>query len=391
MKITAITTVSHNVGDDFVREGIVYLLKQIVPNVEIWQIHKHQPITARPAMEWLYLSGISTFLDRLPGSSKLNLLGLLDRSLPLNGRTDKILNCDLVVQCGAPVYWLHGDHSCAQSEWYEPLIRRRWTIVRNRVPFINLAGGSCQQYSSDGKEFADAIETLDFIREFYDSCMLTTLRDHLANEILRLAGRVAPVLPCPSIFARFNLGIPTDLPQYVALNFMPKGGHYRFGSADGKLSWEQTFVAFFKSLPSTEKYIFVCHDHAELTEAKRLFPEYPTFYSKNHGDYLRFYAKVKFGIFNRVHAAFALGSFGRPSFVIGNDSRARMSEMIGLRNAFVGDVTAQSMLTEFEQLGQTWRTYQPIMDAIQTDTKEQYRKLLEVRCGDKLGAADAKE
>ena len=44
-KTSIITTVDHNVGDDFVREGLLYLLSSagLVEDVEL--IHKHSPVT----------------------------------------------------------------------------------------------------------------------------------------------------------------------------------------------------------------------------------------------------------------------------------------------------------------------------------------------------------
>lgn len=376
MRITAITTVRHNVGDDFVRQGILHLLTQVVPGRQIVLVHKHLPITARPEWEWVYTSGVCRLLDRVPGISGLGVTRRFDARMPLNARTDRILNCDLLVQCGAPVYWLHGTNSCAQNEWYEPLIRRRWNLVRDHVPFLNLAGGSCQSYHSDGSEFETANETLAYVREFFDACRLTTLRDPLAAKILGMAGRSAPVLPCASIFARFGLGIEPQSPQYVALNYMPTGGHYVFGQQSEVNAWEKTFSSFVRQLPPHEDYRLVCHNRAELAEARRLFPEVQAFWSSNYRDYLTFFASAKYGILNRIHAAFALASFGRPSFVVGNDSRARMSEMISLKHAFVGEVTTAQLIAEFERLRSTWGGYAEGMNRLQRDTQQSYVQAL---------------
>jgi hypothetical protein len=376
MRITAITTIGHNVGDDFVREGIFHLLKQAFGSVQATSVHKHLPITARPEWEWVHTSACCRLLARLPGIWRLNLRNRLDRSLPLNERTDKILNCDLLVQCGAPVYWLHGTNSCGNSEWYEPLIRRRWVRVRDRVPLINLAGGSCQTYGSDGAEFEGASETLAFIREFYDSCRLTTLRDVLAGKILKMAGRDAPVLPCTSIFARFALRIEPQAPQYVVLNYMRMGGHYRFSNGPGPAVWAGIFRDFVNQLPSKEDYVFACHTRAEMKEVHQLFPGFKIFWSADYRDYLKFFAQAKYGIVNRVHAAFAMASFGRPSLVIGNDSRARMSDLLGLKTVFVDEVTTAMLLEERERLGHSWRDYAGTASKLQLDAEQAYLKLL---------------
>jgi len=371
-----ITTVSHNVGDDFVRDGIIYLLGRLLPDFQVAQVHKHQPITSRPEWEWVYTRGYCSLMDRMPGGARLHAASRLDRLLPLNTQTDKVLNCDLLVQCGAPVYWLHGANSCARSEWYGPLIRRRWSRVRDRVPFLNLAGGSCQTYQSNGKEFEGADETLAFIREFFDDCRLTTLRDELAGKILLTAGRTATILPCTSIFARRRLRIEPQAPRFVALNYMRTGGHYRFVEGLAPTVWERTFGDFINRLPPNEEYVLVCHSRAELADARRLFPKIKTFWSTDYRAYVEFLAGAKYGIFNRVHAAFMLASFGRPSFVVGNDSRTRMSDLIGLKHAFVDEVTTARLLVELGRLQQTWGDYAQMMDETQRVAERTYLTLL---------------
>ena len=376
MRVAAITTVDHNVGDDFVREGIFYLLRRIYPDLTTVQIHQHMPILARPELEWVYKSGCCRLLDRVPGFLGLGVMTWLDGIMPLNRKTDRILNCDLLVQCGAPVYWLHGANSCAQSEWYGPLIRRRWATVRSRVPFLNLAGGACQAFGSDGSEFSEASETLDFIRKFYDDCLLTTLRDGLAAQILRAAGREATVLPCSSIFARLEVGVEPQTPSYVALNYMRTGGHYRFGKRQNPEVWEGHFSDFVKQLPLGEEYVFVCHSRSELEDARRLFPSFRILWSEDYRDYLRFYSAAKFGIFNRVHAAMALASFGRPSLVVGSDSRALMSDTIGLKSIFVDCATSKSLMEEFLRLNRTWPEYSSVFSKLQREAESAYIDLL---------------
>ena len=63
MIVTFITTIDHNVGDDFVREGIKYLLRQIFKGKELsfQYIHKHSPITVRHGFEFFKNVKISKF------------------------------------------------------------------------------------------------------------------------------------------------------------------------------------------------------------------------------------------------------------------------------------------------------------------------------------------
>jgi hypothetical protein len=271
MRVAIITTLNHNVGDDFVREGIIYLLEKVLGPVEIECIHKHIPVTVRPEWEWYYSKGYSKRLDRLPKPMGLRGSRLID-SLPLKRSTDKILNCDLLIQSGAPVYWHNEGSSSQDAEWFAPLIERRWKQVQDRVPLLNLAAGTCQAYGSDGQEFKQAPTTLEHIKKFFDYCRLTTLRDNLSADVLRLADRTASILPCTSIFARRHLGFEPASPEFIALNYMPAGGHYDFRGLIDPKKWEDTFVQFAHALAKKERCVLVCHNRKEYDEARRLLP-----------------------------------------------------------------------------------------------------------------------
>jgi hypothetical protein len=67
MKITFITTVNHNVGDDFVRAGLQYLLQQHFKNqnIEFQNIHKHACITSRYGFEQFRNERFSMLLDKV--------------------------------------------------------------------------------------------------------------------------------------------------------------------------------------------------------------------------------------------------------------------------------------------------------------------------------------
>jgi hypothetical protein len=337
MKISIITTINHNVGDDFVREGIIHLLKRHYKNqkMEFMNIHKHSPITSRDGFEW--------FRNNKYGSR-------VDRILPLTVTSDKVLKADLLVQSGAPVYWSHeGGPYCSQNEWFTPLIRRRYTKIKKSTPLINLAAGSCQKYHSDGNDFLYESD-IEYVKEFESICKVTTLRDTLAKKIFNKIGLDAPVIPCSSIFARDNLNISPDNGEYVALNYMRNGSHFTFGQKINPVQWQKTFKKFYENIKNTENCIFVCHNNQEVIEARQIDSNAKIFISNDYSDYVKFYSKAKFGILNRVHGAFMMASFGRPSYVIGNDSRAVMVEEIGLKHTFVSNVTVDNLLHELEYL-----------------------------------------
>ncbi len=98
LAVAVITTVNHNVGDDFVREGVLHLLKAALPEtgsegqVKAELIHKHSPVTAVYGLESVRSLRMSRMME--PVARVLRL-------------TDRIAAADLLIQSGAPVYWCH--------------------------------------------------------------------------------------------------------------------------------------------------------------------------------------------------------------------------------------------------------------------------------------------
>ncbi|MGE5804490.1 MAG: polysaccharide pyruvyl transferase family protein [Ignavibacteria bacterium] len=366
MIVTFITTVEHNVGDDFVREGIKYLLRQVLYGKEIifQNIHKHSPITARHGFEWFKNLRISKF--NFPSQK-------LDKLLPLQLTKDKILEADLVVQSGAPVYWCHkefGSH-CADNEWYDVLIRRR-LMKKTKVKLLNVAAGSCQEFKSDGSEFKECPRDMDYIKEFYSASSLTTVRDKLAQNVLASAGLSSELIPCPSIFAIDEYGLKPGEKKYLIMNYMNIGGHYTFGKKIERSRWLKELKSFYDYIKNKEEVLFVCHNKKELSDAQLIDPEAKTFYSDNFLDYMKIYANAKYGIMNRVHGAFLMASYGAPSFVIGNDSRATMTNEIGLESMFINDVDLQILLNKYEALKKAGSTFKTKFDSIKKDAYDRY-------------------
>jgi len=349
-RVTIITTLEHNVGDDFVRDGIIFLLGKVLGSMELQFIHKHLPITARPEFTWLRSSGLDDRLDRLSDRFSLRATRRIDAILPLRPSTDRIRTADVLVQSGGPVFWANSDGDCTGTEWWGPLIQRRWIQNEPRRPFLNLAGGTCQRYDSDASEFARLPQVLDHIRRFFDLTALTTVRDDLSVKVLRQAGREGVLLPCTSLFAVDMWNIKPAPGEYVVLNYMPAGGHYIFGQSIDSEQWERRFVALARRLAHRERVIMVCHNSKELAAARQLLPELEFFHSANYSDYLRLYSHARWGILNRVHGCFALASLGKPSAVIGSDSRSRMVRLLGLPEQFVNAATDEWLESTAEQL-----------------------------------------
>jgi len=375
-RVSIITTFDHNVGDDFVREGIVYLIQKVLGTARIELIHKHLPITARPSFTWLHSTGIDRRLDRLKPDLTLRVTSRLDTALPLSPSSDRIRSADILIQSGGPIYWTGPEGNCAHTEWWGPLIERRWVPFANGRPFLNLAGGTCQGYDSDASEFLDQPPVLEHIRRFFDLTALTTLRDELSVEVLRRAGRKGVLLPCTSLFAVDRLEITPVSGEYIVLNYMPTGGHFLLGRTINAEVWEKRFVSIARKLAKRDKVILVCHNKKELDEARRLLPDFEIFQSNDYRAYLRLYSRAKWGILNRVHGCFALASLGKPSAVIGSDSRAKMVQNLGLPEIFVNDATDEWLDATANELDRRATVFPQQMKDLKSAAATQYESLI---------------
>jgi len=365
LKIALITTVNHNVGDDFVREGIKYLLKHYFRNksLEFQNIHKHSPITVRYGFEWF---------------RNLRLSNMVDKLIPKSWTKDRILEADIVVQCGAPVYWCHEVFNvhCYQNEWYKPLIKERFLKNKN-AKLLNLAAGTCQTYHSDGSEFCDKCKA--YIKEFYSLSSITTVRDTLAKTVLNNLGLYPTLIPCSSIFAIDEYGLKNEGEDYVVVNYMKGGGHYIFDKKIDIEKWEREFRKFYFELKKKERVIVSCHNQKEVNQVLELDPEAEIFYAKNdYLEYMKFYSRAKFGIFNRIHGAFLLASYGKPSIVIGNDSRAKMAELIGLKHYFVNDVNYEILNEGYEFLKKGADNFHERFKVIKEKALSDYMEILSI-------------
>jgi len=354
-----ITTVDHNIGDDFVREGIVYLIDNCFRDVKTSNIHKHSPLTVVNGMESVRNLRISKLIEPLT-----RIIGL----------GDKIDDADVLIQSGAPVYWCHvnGPH-CADNEWYVPLITNRFQKKNDKVPFLNIAGGSCQRYHSDGSEVISCHKCKEYIAEFYDACDLTILRDDLAKKMLNLAGRDADVLPCTSIFARDRFQLKPKAGEYIVVNFMENGGHYTFGQQIDSAKWRSNFKYLVSKLRMIGRVVASCHNPQEEDLIRSVCPEVDTYLVPNdYLEFMDFYSKARFGVVNRVHAGFMMASFGKPVAVIGNDSRALMIENLGLKSYYVDNVYDELIDEIIEDVLLQEKKYFDMVEQIRYSAKESY-------------------
>jgi len=357
--VSIITTVRHNIGDDFVREGILSVLSDVINLNKIELIHKHSPITTVYGYESI---------------RKLRISRIVEPVLRFLDVKDRVADADLLIQSGAPVYWCHPDGPhCADNEWFDPLIRKRFLKDRRNRKFLNIAGGSCQSYHSDGSEVTNCPKCKSYIAEFFDACDLTLLRDSLAQRMLQLAGRDAEVLPCTSIFARDHFKIAPSQGDYIVVNFMEFGGHYTFGQAIDAAKWRKNFVEIVHKLQPHGRVVAACHNATEEKLAKQIVPDVEIYIVPDeHVAFMKFYARARFAVVNRVHAGFMMASFGKPATVIGNDSRALMIKNLNLTPHYVEDVSSELIDQMIANLLEREVSYPDEIEAIRTTARRAY-------------------
>lgn len=375
IKITFITTTNHNIGDDFVREGILFLLEEQLGQVATQSIHKHLPITVRNEWEWLHSTGLLSQLAKIRPGLPLRASRAIDL-LPVMPQSDKIYQAEILVQSGAPIFWKSESGSFLTNEWWKPLIERRLLKVNTRPIFLNLAGGTCQHFNSDGSELCDDPAIQERVRWMHSLASVTTARDILTQKIFASAQCDVPLIPCSSLFAVDRSNVQPTPGEYVVMNFMKLGGHYDFLSEIDSQRWQKEFLKTVAAISKDFKILMVCHTPGEVHDVQRILPGVATFFSKNYQDYLPVFAKAKFGIVNRIHAAFVLASLGKPSVVIGNDTRAHMCGLLGIPYRYVRDTTEDWILSNAHHLAKSTDLYSQNLNILKTETRNIYNKEL---------------
>src|SRR6266498_1438785 len=149
MKIGLVTTLNTNIGDDFIREGVCHVLKQVLGSVELEfiSVNKHRPYSVYPKWHPTHWVAATRHLPR----GRYFLRRVLSRYGARVGLS-RFDNCNLIVQCGTPVAW----PGCSKSEWAEPL----WTHVvgrhsRKGTPVLNLGAGACYPWEKQPETIED--------------------------------------------------------------------------------------------------------------------------------------------------------------------------------------------------------------------------------------------
>ena len=320
-KIGFMTTLGVNVGDEFIREGICSFFDEIFETYQAFYVNKHD-------------------LDTLARTCE-------DECFVLE---DKFRDADIIVQAGAPVYWNLGESTCYNVSWAKELWENRIFRLGKEKPVLNIAAGCCQPYPGSAEDVADDPKCAAFVRQVDKACCWTSVRDPLASEILNHLGLKHEALPCTAFHAarRYQLRHNT-YGNVLAVNLMPLGGHFRLKEEVNEELWAEVIE---KMLPQLRRYhylLFVAHTLEEKEFMKRWRSgSEVVFYSPRWRDYLPVYARCIGAVANRVHGAVCAAGFGRPSVIVGNDTRLQIGEFIGIPSRYVAGVSADEIVNLIE-------------------------------------------
>jgi polysaccharide pyruvyl transferase WcaK-like protein len=324
MNILLVSTLGHNPGDEFIRLGVEHLLRQVHPNAQLRTIHKHDPRTLFAGFKQRSRSPhrrIAPLLYRLYAKS----YGRWERNY--------LEAADLIVFAGTPFIWRSSvrmfPFTCENAEWVDPVWRRLLSELKE-TPVVNLcAGTSLTSADQASAILADPVVS-GFLRQAVGRTELTTARDVITRDILAELGFQVDIIPCASIMAAKGAYLSASKPEYVAINLMRSAAHSWRGQRGESARWRQTIGAAVAEIEKRHQILFISHSEDEDSTAAEWFPRHRRFFSKDSVELLKVYSKALYGLCNRVHAAAAVASFGRPAIVVGGDSRINLIEQFGL-------------------------------------------------------------
>lgn len=366
MRIGLITTLKTNIGDNFIREGICSVLDQIFNRecIEYVPVNKHNPFSVYPSWHPIHIHDVLMRLPAFPGRGVARKF--IDEVAPKVSLShfDK---CDLIVQCGAPVFW----PGCHSNEWAKPLWEDIVARLYRRIPVVNIAAGSCYPWERQPSRI-DLPEDETYLRAILRYCQLTTVRDCLSQKLCSTLNMDVSLIPCTALLAGENKAASIMPSNHILINYMYGGGHYLWDQEIDCCKWENFIKALIKRLAKRHKIAFLCHDEHEYKMSTKLAPELPAFLPRSSREYFNCVSMAKYAILNRMHAAVAMAGIGIPSIAVCTDTRLLMVSQIGLPTHYVKDVDTDIIEEEVEKGILTIKSEQERLLVLRSQTRKEY-------------------
>ena len=338
VKVLIVSTISYNPGDEFIRLGQQHLLRQIFPSAEFDLVHKHDPRSI--------FSGYSRADSDLWHPRLVPLQYKIYAGTKGKTQTDLLEASDLVVFAGTPFFWISNarifpSHS-GNAEWVGPIWKRLFDELPDK-PVLNLAVGTSLQSQEGMNRMLTHQGARSFLAKALSRANLTTARDPSSQLVAQKLGFEIPLLPCTSLWAADGANIAAKPAEYVAVNLMRHAVHKYRATETATANWEKLATHLMAQLQKSHDVLLVCHSKDEEDVAKEWFPQVPRVYSMRPEDLLDAYSKSEFCVSNRVHGAAGAATFGRPSLVIGGDTRVQLIKQFGLPALDSRDLTIEKL------------------------------------------------
>ncbi|MGV9721981.1 hypothetical protein [Nocardia beijingensis] len=329
VRVALLTTVGRNPGDERIADGVIRLFRSFAPPTvpTFWRISKHDPLSmfhlAGVRREWL--------IRRPPG-----LLVEAGNRLRLN----KLHHADLIVHCGTPLLW----NGCEDGGWVDPVLERSIHTRRRTAPIVNVGLGASYPWESQPSSLAEP--TVAYARQLCTPALINTVRDAAAQSLFQGAGiEDVMVTPCPSLFSLTDAGASAPARPIVLLNCMRLGGHYDGGQGIDAAGWLREMRRFVGMLGKAGiDHVFAPIGRPERELVAECFPGSRTVQVESLEQLNAAATGISFAVVNRLHLAIPLAGVGISSFLVGNDSRMRSTEPLGLPSSYVKAVTAERLM-----------------------------------------------
>ena len=300
MKLCLFSSINTNVGDDFIREGLINLLRKSGIKFDSTIVNKHD-----------------------------------SKSLLDDNDKNKILESDMTVICGTPVFWsINGStsYNCDWINWfYEDF------IFQSQTSYCIVASGSCNEIHCDIKNLCNNDQQFsDFVNKLTAKALFVTTRDYMCSEMLKELNVKHENHFCTALHAidreKSNFG-----QNYIGLNLMNNFGHF----SEYKM-FQKKVSELINVIRNYGPIKFICHNLEELSIADELkIRDDLIFYNKDYKKYFSAFDDVLLHISCRVHGSILSSSSGTPNINIISDSRGFSCDRI---SAFIFDPWRQSYM-----------------------------------------------
>lgn len=335
MRIGLITTLNTNIGDDFIRRGIMKIVTKNMGHVEFIAINKHDPMT-------MYGRWNPARLPRFLPKGRRTVETWVSKAVSRISH-NVFETCDALIQCGAPVLW----PGCHSAGWIGPIWYDTVRQLHQEIPVLNLAAGSAYPWEEKPEAVEDPKDRA-FLKDISDFCRITTVRDELAFRLMKSVGAQPQLLACTAFLAPDTTRSSGDGP--IIVNYMRGGGHFAFGQSISPTRWEATTREVVRHIGKTNSMLFLCHNNQELEAVEDVAPGAPRILPRTPSEYFEAVRGAKAGLVNRLHAAVTLAGLGIPCIAVGTDTRLLMIRELGLPFLYVNETTAAGLTDTLEEL-----------------------------------------